>query len=115
ENVRPGHEGPRNGDALLLSTRQLRRQPRMGPRPHAQLLQRFGGPLASLVSPDAEEAERPCDVLQNVEGRKQVERLEHEADEAKAQVAAFIVRQAAQIIAPEEHSALAGSIQPRNQ
>src|SRR5581483_2260119 len=61
--------------------------------------------------PDAEELERPEDVLLDREGRKEVERLEHDADLPEAEIAALVVGERCEVVAGDDDPPAIGAVE----
>src|SRR5439155_1434644 len=93
EEPRLGHEGARDGDALLLAARELGGPAARRRRRERHLGERLLGAPARLPPGDAQELQRPGHVLLRREGGEQVEALEGEADLAQSEGAAGVVPQ----------------------
>ena len=92
QDERRAGDRARDGDALLLAARELRREVLHAVR-HADLLERLLDALLALVRGHAAVGQRQLDVLVDREVADQVEALEDEADLAVADARALGERQ----------------------
>src|SRR6185369_14560434 len=97
DEARLGDERARDRHPLLLPARQLRRTAPGDARREPDVRERLARPPARFPPPDAEELERPGDVLFRRERREEVEALEHESDLAETEVAPGVVAEEGEI------------------
>ena len=99
----------RDRDALLLAARELR-WPVVDPIAEPDGIERGDRPLASALAVAAVD-ERQLDVLDRVEPRQQIERLEDEADVLVADRRELVVRELPDVLAGEDVFAAVGDVE----
>src|SRR5262249_25388532 len=97
---------------LLLAARELGRAPSSRRVGYPDTLESMAGPSARLAPADADELERPGDVLLGRERGQEVEALEDEADLAEPEIAARVVRQSGEVLAADRHSSACRHLEP---
>jgi hypothetical protein len=112
QQLRPGHEGARDRDALLLAAREL-----LGIVVHAvgKAHSRQHRARIRLRAHGAGKLERKHHVFQSGHRRQELERLEHEADHAPAQRGAPVFVEREQVVAVDPHRSGARRVEPRQQ
>jgi hypothetical protein len=102
---------PRQGNPLLLASRELRRVV-MFPSPQAHALQQLGRPLLGIL---ASQFQRDLDVFLRCEGRDQVKGLEHESHPLAPETCPSILVEGGEILSVQDHATPGRVIQPREQ
>ena len=105
-----GDHGAGDGDALLLSARELLREV-LGAVGDGHSLHHGRDPLLALRGADVQVAQRQLYVFIDVQLVDEVEALEHEADVALAELGALLLLQAADLLSEQLIGALGGIIQ----
>src|SRR5262249_52908054 len=100
---------------LLLASRQLGGPPTTNLRVEPDLSHRSGRPPPRIPPAEAQEFERPGDVLLDREGREEVETLKDEPDLPQAQVAAGVVRELGQVSPAHHHAPVVRRIETGEQ
>nr|BFF11839.1 hypothetical protein GCM10025699_31420 [Microbacterium flavescens] len=108
EHLRPVHQGAGDRDALLLTARQLVREPLLFTR-QADERQDLGDGLLDEASRRADDLQREGDVLEDGLGGEEAEVLEHRAD-VPPEVGHLAVRQRAEVASEHDHPAVAGRL-----
>ena len=105
------HQGPRERDPLLLAARELARMAAGASRKSDRREHRLGvAPGLAFFAPVQQQRHR--DVLPGTQVRNQMERLEDEAEPPPADCRKFLVAEAAQAAAVQEHLALVRRVEP---
>src|SRR5947207_4341191 len=112
KEARLGHEGPRDRHALLLSARQLCRDPPTRARLDRNLLEHARGLRSRLTRPDTLKLEPPGHVLLDGEVRKEVEALKHDPDAPEPKVAAPVLSESPDILSVHDDPTRGRGLEP---